>query len=233
MQPKALFLLVALMLAVPMAWGQTQAPAAVTQDAYLRFVHASPDAPAVDVYINGQPAFSDLAFKSVTTFRAVAAGPHKVQVRRHNDPNAIVFETNLELRKNQYYTLAASGMVANIRPVVFSATAVGKNINMARVQFFHLSPDLGKVDVRNASLRDVRLVQGLEFDQKRSTFVNVARQNLRLLPADQTEPLLKQLEDFPLTEERSYSVFVFGLAKGQGAQELTVVKVQDKARAEP
>ncbi|MDX2006624.1 MAG: hypothetical protein SFU83_15225 [Meiothermus sp.] len=89
------------------------------------------------------------------------------------------------------------------------------------------------MDVRNASLRDVRLVQGMGFDQKRVAFVSATRQNLRLLPADKSEPVVKRLEDFPVTEERSYSVFVFGLSKGQGAQALSVVKVQDKARAEP
>lgn len=104
---------------------------------------------------------------------------------------------------------------------------------MARVEFFHLSPDLGTVDVRNASLRDVRLVQGMGFDQKRVDFVSATRQNLRLLPANKSEPVVQQLEDFPVTEKRSYCVFVFGLSKGQGAQALSVMKGQDQARAEP
>ncbi|HEX2280602.1 MAG TPA: DUF4397 domain-containing protein, partial [Thermomicrobiales bacterium] len=49
-------------------------------DACLNIIHASPDAPAVDVYVNGAKALGDLAFSETSGWVAVPAGEHQAQV---------------------------------------------------------------------------------------------------------------------------------------------------------
>lgn len=49
-------------------------------DACVNIVHASPDAPAVDIYVDGAAAVENLAFGSATGWVALPAGEHQVQV---------------------------------------------------------------------------------------------------------------------------------------------------------
>jgi hypothetical protein len=46
--------------------------------AQVRAWHASPDAPAVDVYVDGARAFANLAFGDVTQYADVPAGERRV-----------------------------------------------------------------------------------------------------------------------------------------------------------
>ena len=48
--------------------------------AKVRVLHGSPDAPAVDVYVDGTEAVSDVAFGTVTDYLEIPAGEHQVQV---------------------------------------------------------------------------------------------------------------------------------------------------------
>ena len=48
------------------------------EDAQVRILHASPDAPAVDVYVDGNAAVEGAKFKDATDYLMLPAGPHKV-----------------------------------------------------------------------------------------------------------------------------------------------------------
>src|SRR5690606_26821016 len=49
-------------------------------DACISVVHASPDAPNVDIYLNGEQVLGDLGFGWWSNWLAVPAGEHQVQV---------------------------------------------------------------------------------------------------------------------------------------------------------
>ena len=51
--------------------------------AQLRAVHASPDAPAVDIYVEGDntPVATNVAYGDVTAYVTVPAGTYNVQLR--------------------------------------------------------------------------------------------------------------------------------------------------------
>src|SRR6478672_5717918 len=78
-------------------------------DAMIRVVHASPDAPAVDVYLNGQRAIADLKFTEGTTYAAVPAGSYKVQVfpAGTGPTGKAVIDATLDLKGGTAYTVAA------------------------------------------------------------------------------------------------------------------------------
>lgn len=117
--------------------------------ARVRVLHASPDAPAVDVRVNGGLAFADVAFEEVTGYAALPAGTYNVKVEPAGaggaGPNVI--DANLTLAAGMDYTVVAKGLLASIAPAVLvddnSAPAAGS----ARVRFFHGSPDAPAVDI--------------------------------------------------------------------------------------
>lgn len=113
----------------------------------VRVVHASPDAPAVDVLVNGAAAFTNAPFKGVTNYAALDAGSYDVQVVPTGATSPVVIAATLGLDADKDYTVVAVGKLDAIEPIVLvdnnAAPAEGK----AHVRFVHASPDAPAVDI--------------------------------------------------------------------------------------
>jgi len=124
------------------------ATSVVAQDAVarVRVVHASPDAPAVDVWVNDAVAFANAPFKGITQYAELATGTYNVKVVPTGATEPVVIEADLDLAA-QDYTVVAVGTLENIEPLILvdnnSAPAAGK----AHVRFVHASPDAPAVDI--------------------------------------------------------------------------------------
>ena len=46
----------------------------------VRAVHASPDAPAVDIWVDGSPAFTNAPFTGITPYAMLTPGMHNFQI---------------------------------------------------------------------------------------------------------------------------------------------------------
>lgn len=125
----------------------TDAPSANTGTARVRVVHASPDAPAVDIWVNGAPAFTNVPFEMITTFAGVPAGSYNVKVVPAGATTPVVIEADLNLAAATDYTVIATGMLASIEPVILTATPGAPQAGQAWVRFFHASPDAPAVDI--------------------------------------------------------------------------------------
>jgi hypothetical protein len=72
-------------------------PAGNMGGARVRVVHASPDAPAVDILVNDGAAFENLSFEGISDFVEVPAGTYNVKVVPAGATTPVVFEADLEL----------------------------------------------------------------------------------------------------------------------------------------
>ena len=63
--------------------GGEPSPAPTAESARLRLVHASPDAPAVDIWAAGlnTPLFTNVGYTQAAAYRDVAAGTYTLQIR--------------------------------------------------------------------------------------------------------------------------------------------------------
>lgn len=122
-------------------------PASNMGTARVRVVHASPDAPAVDVLVEGSPAFTNVAFPEITGFASVPAGTYNVKVVPAGMTSPVVIEADLPLAAGTDYTVIATGLLANIAPVILTAAGGGPAAGSAWVRFFHGSPDAPAVDI--------------------------------------------------------------------------------------
>jgi hypothetical protein len=124
-----------------------------TQDtSYLRVVHASPDAPAVDVTLGNETVASNVSFAQATDYLSVEAGTHDLQISAAGDPTQVVFDGAVNLDPREVLTVAASGEVTEganttFEPVAFEDEPWTPSDDMAAVSVAHLVPDAGAVDV--------------------------------------------------------------------------------------
>lgn len=80
--------------------------------AHVRFIHLSPDAPAVDVTLtNGTIVFGNTAFKSGTAFTPLDAGTYNLQARVAGTSTVALDIPNVTLAAGKIYTVFARGFL--------------------------------------------------------------------------------------------------------------------------
>lgn len=78
----------------------------------LRFIHLSPDAPAIDIaFKQGDVIFSNIAYKQATKYIELTPMPIEAEVRLAGTKNIVLSLPMLELRPNEGYTIVAIGLV--------------------------------------------------------------------------------------------------------------------------
>ena len=130
--------------------------------AHVRVVHGSPDAPKVDVYVGATLAtaakvapLSGLSFGDVSAYVDVPAGTYGIKVCATAAPTVCPIQVAaLALAADQYYTIAASDLLASIKATVFTDTPAPSGAG-AQLRVYHLSADTPAVDVLTAAGSDI------------------------------------------------------------------------------
>lgn len=78
------------------------------QNARIRVVHASPDAPAVDIYVDGSSALEGLPFREYSDYVSVPSGTHNIQVKVSRT-DTTVLQASPNLAADTDYTAIAVG----------------------------------------------------------------------------------------------------------------------------
>lgn len=144
-------------------------PVAAADDAMVRVIHASPDAPNVDVWLDGTKVLTDVPYKAISGYLSVPAGDHNVKVTPTGSTTAVI-DADVTLASGTAYTIAAINPVASISAAVLvdDRTPVdGK----AKLRVFHASSNApASVDVALAG--GAVLVPGLDYG-KASDYLTV------------------------------------------------------------
>jgi Domain of unknown function (DUF4397) len=188
------------------------APAASAQggSAKVRVVHASPDAPAVDVYLDGNKVLTNVPFFTASDYLDVPAGPHDIKVTPTGDANTAVIDAKgVTVEAGKAYTVAATGKLAEIKPTVYydnlSAPAAGK----AHVRVIHASPDAPAVDIKVKG--GPTLISNLAFP-KDSGYLPVDAGSYDLtVNAAGSDTVALDLPGVKLEAGKIYDVFAVGL----------------------
>ena len=115
----------------------------------LRFVHASPDAPAVDVIVNGDfatPLVSDLLFPNFTPYVSVPPDTYNVKVTDAASQTLVPIDVDVTVDAAIRYTVLAVGELANLEPLI-AADDPRRVATEAKVRIIHASPTAQNVDI--------------------------------------------------------------------------------------
>ena len=92
------------------------APAA--GNAHVRFVHLSPDAPAVDITSAGTTLFPNTSFGEATAFSPVPEGTYTIDVLLNSTSDTALTVPDLVLENGKIYTVWASGFAGGGTPAL-------------------------------------------------------------------------------------------------------------------
>lgn len=119
-----------------------------TAGANLRVVHASADAPAVDVLANdgATPVVSNLAFPAITGYLNLPAATYNVKVVPTGVTTPVVINADVPLVNGMEYSVLAVGALADIEPLLLNDNN-RKVATEAKVRLVHASTLAGNVDI--------------------------------------------------------------------------------------
>jgi hypothetical protein len=124
-------------------------PAPVVETFKVQVLHASPDAPAVDVLVDGATALSDVDYKSGSGILSLPAGDHSIQVDgiTPGGPATVIGPATVNFAADTLYSIVAVGDVAAIEPVILDQPDVPVAAASARLRVLHAAPMAPQVDV--------------------------------------------------------------------------------------
>jgi len=132
-------------------------------EAMIRVLHGA-DAPAVDIWLNGAPGVTDLAFGEDTGYVGLPGGEYQIQVvpagAGIDDPANIVVDATVPFEAGSMTTIVATGSLDTAIVPQLVADDPAPSADMADVRVGHMSWDAPAVDILAGG--EVA-VPGLEF----------------------------------------------------------------------
>ncbi|MGC9396201.1 MAG: DUF4397 domain-containing protein [Anaerolineae bacterium] len=191
-------------------------PALAESGPRVRVIHASPDAPAVDVWADGQVAFSNAPFKGITAYATLTQGMHNFQIVPAGATEPVVIAADLDLQNNTDYSIIALNTLDSIEPLVLVDNNAQPAAGKAHVRFVHASPDAPAVDIAVAGGGPV-LFSNIPFKGVGDYLpVDAGTYNLEVRVAG-TETVALSVPGLRLEDGVVYTVFAMGLAGGEPA----------------
>lgn len=210
------------LLALLLLLGTRPLPASAASPSFVRLVNASPEVGILAVFVDGARFLENVHFGTVTDYRQLPAGSHKVQAALiSKGGSATAIGQTLSVQAGAAYTVAALGT----RTTGFSLKVfVDNNLmaaGMARVRFYHLSPGTGPVIIATAGQR---IPGALSYTQA-SNYVKVPA-GLYTYMVSASQPAFSLPDQVTLKTNTVTSIFIVGLF--QGTPPLQFVNVQVK-----
>jgi hypothetical protein len=186
-------------------------------EARVRVLHASPDAPNVDIYANGNRVLSNVPFKTASDYLTVPAGSYTFEVRPAGAATSStpVLSATADLRAGTDYTVAAIDRLSQIKARVFVDNNATPAAGKAHIRVIHASPDAPAVDI--ALKGGAVLVPNLPFGEQQGPLpVDAGTYNLEVRVAG-TNAVALPLDGVRLEAGKVYTFAAVGFAQGQPA----------------
>lgn len=193
------------------------------QKSQVMVVHASPNAPNVDVRINNTIALTNVPYPNNSSYSTVNSGSTNIKVSPTGTTTYVIDATvNLEANKN--YSVFAIDSVSKLKAAVVSDDLTAPASGKAHVRFFHFSANAPAVDIAvtgGAVLFSNRTFNDQSTNASKASFtpLNAGTYNLEVRAAG-TNTVVLSLPNISLAAGKIYTVFAKGFLGGTGAQAL-------------
>ncbi len=115
-------------------------------EARVRIVHASPDAPAVDVLVDDAEVLADVPYRAASGYLEVPPGQRNLKVNAAGTATTVI-DADVELTDGTDYTVIASGPVAALAPIVLEDDNSPPGAGNVKFRAIHGAPGAPAVDI--------------------------------------------------------------------------------------
>ncbi len=202
---------------------ETPPPPAGTDKAKVLITHASPNAPNVDLFVNGGSIATGVAFLANTGYKEVNAGATNIKVNATGTTTSAI-NADVTLVANKNYSVFAIDSLSKIKAAVVTDDLTAPAAGKAHVRFFHFSPNAPSVDIKTGT--GASLFAARTFNDQATTTANQAFTpvdtgtiTIQVFPAGGTTSVLS-IPNVSLSGGKIYTIYARGFLGGTGAQAL-------------
>lgn len=182
--------------------------------AYLRFLHALPNDPAinVDIYVNRKLIVKNFKFEDFTEYIPVMAGTYIIQIFPTGNRIEQLLDIRITIQNEEIATAAIVGTVSAVELEVFSDFPRPIDPDYAFMRFINLSPDSGGV---NIYVDDTPVVYDLDFMEV-TDYLSLfpGRHTMKVELADSKQIVVSH-PNMVLKGGNFYATYVVGFAYGR------------------
>lgn len=206
-------------------------PASAADEAMVRVLHASPDAPAVDVKVNDANVLTNVPFKAISSYLPLAAGTYNIKVCATGTTTCVI-DADLTFAANTKYTVAATNVLAGIEAKVLT-DAPAPTAGAAQVRVVHFSADTPAVDVLNQA-GTTTIVDNLAYPNA-TTYLSLPGGSYDLKVCADADNNVCPLDPgaLSLANGTAYSVFAVGSLQGETLDAVVAVDATAASGATP
>lgn len=188
-----------------------------TINSFIRFLHASPGAPAVDIYTDGNLVAENVAYNEISEYLVVGPESMLIQVFVAGDDTTPLINTEVDIPASSAITIAIIGIVPDISllPIFFDAGPTTSKA--ALIRFANLSPTSIPI---NVTIEDgATLFSGVGYPQV-TDFEPIAPGTYTIELREPNENQIITSESLTLESLRAYTIYAIGLAEGEPPVEI-------------
>lgn len=179
---------------------------------YARILHASPDAPPVDIYLNDKLVTANLAYRDFTPYIPIAEGRYNIKVFPSGKKDKPILNTNVSVPGNLIFTIAATGYLKDLQLLLLPEDTKKKPVRNSLVRFCHLSPNAPAVDVDLDT--GAELFSDVSFRQYTPYIeFNPGTYTLKVLASGTSDTVLT-VPNVLIKPNRYYTIYAVGLLNG-------------------
>jgi hypothetical protein len=115
-------------------------------EALLRVIHGSPDAPNVDVLVDDDVVLTDVAYKEGSGYIDVEQGKRRIRVNVAGTDTTVI-DATVDLAEDVAYSVIASNKVSDISALVLTDDISATNNATSGIRVVHNAPSAPAVDV--------------------------------------------------------------------------------------
>lgn len=173
----------------------------------VRIFHAAPQAQNIDVYVNDQMVFNDLAFGDFTKYVYLDEGEYNVSVYVAGQKDRPIINQMVDISSQQIFTVAATGNLDNLGLLVIpDKVSKSPSQSYSSLRVIHLSPNAPGVDILvdgDKLFEDISFEEGTDYvDLNPGTYnVNV------VLNTDKSVVLPLKVT---LNPDKIYTIYIMG-----------------------
>jgi hypothetical protein len=189
--------------------------------AQVRVLHAVPDAPNVDIYVNGNKVLSDIAFKDISGLMPLPEGRYHIDIYPAGTSVSTIISKRVTVEAGKIYTLAAVGKGNKLQLLPYVTDPFVPS-GETKVRFIHLSPNAPAVDiaVKNGDV----IFPNVSFKQA-TDYLGLTPMTVNLeVRAAGTKDVVLSVPNVTLKPNQAYTIFAVGLLNDTPELEALLVK---------
>ncbi|KEI13825.1 hypothetical protein Z959_04945 [Clostridium novyi B str. ATCC 27606] len=179
---------------------------------FIRLLHASPNAPAVDVYFNNQIITPNLKYKDFTQYMSILPGIYNIKVFPAGKLSSPIIDTRIKIPSNKILTLVIGNTLNNILVLPYEEAKLPIPPNNAYVKFVHLSPDTPNLDITLTN--DTILFKNVGFEKATKYIpLKTGDYTIHAKPTG-TNKVILTVPNIILKPNRFYTLYIIGNLNG-------------------